>query len=209
MSKKSPLTKSRTRLIYWLLFAPFILVPASVWILDGYGEISPVVLWLGLGLEIASVVGYFIGLYLLSVQSPYAPTFRSKKFSWPAMLLFLIPLVLLAVSLLLFIPGEKPPLVVTELLLLRVIALASVAIGAIITFKRIKPRKTAWMMVGLAVIPYLLIVVVSYATGTPHGFDNIEQIHQTETWNLIISLSSIIIGLVFLAIGWFKFRKEK
>ncbi|MCL2038160.1 hypothetical protein FWG95_04155 [Candidatus Saccharibacteria bacterium] len=209
MPNKPIVSRSRTRLIYWLLFAPFVLVPVSVWILDGYGEVYTFVLWLGLSLEIISIIGFFIGLWLLSIQSAHAPTFRSKKFSWPAVLLFLIPLILLAVSSLVFIPNNNlTPLVVTELLLLRTIALASFVIGAILAFKRIKPIKTAWLMVGLSAIPYLLIIIVSFATYGPYGFNTMEEFHQFETRTLTAHLSSVVLGLIVLAFGWFRFRKK-
>ncbi len=207
---KQPATKARTRLIYWLLFAPFILVPVSVWILEGYGAISTVILWLGLGLEIASVVGFFIGLFLLSILPADAPIFRSKKHAWPVTLLFLIPLILLAISSLIFLPdvAEAGSLIVIELLLLRTIALASAAIGAILAFKRIRPMKTAWLMVSLAMIPYLLIIIVSFAIGSSNGFHDIQNMHEFEILRSVINLSAVILGLVILIVGWFGFRKK-
>jgi len=202
-------SRSSAKLIYWLLFAPFVLVPISILILDGYSEVSTTTLWLGLSLELIAVVGFFIGLALLSVQSAHAPIFRSKKFSWPAVLLFLVPLILLAISLLIFIPNDNAaPLVVLELLLLRVIALASAAIGAILTFKRVHPLRTAWLMVSLAIIPYLLIIIVSFSFGGSYGFDTMEEAHRFDNLVLAANLSSVAIGLVSLAFGWIKFRKR-
>lgn len=218
MPRKPSAKKSAVpaKLIYWLLFAPFVLLPISAWIMNNTEYASATALWLGLILDLASVAGFGVGLVMLAIQPVKSAVFRSKKFSWPAMLLFLIPLFFLAASMLIYLPNFYYPgvdssisIISIELLFLRALAVLSFIIGAVLALKRVKPVRTAWFMIGLAAIPYLLIIIDSFIFGGGYGFNTMDDFYKFLYWELAIDLSSIILGLVALLIGWLKFRHQR